>query len=110
MSAGIDLPYIVYQATRGEESTPNRRYSAGLRFSRIAHDLLVLYKGLSELSGEEKLTFVKDFVQSYTPMTEVTFDYLSIEDPLPFFFSIICMVGREIGLVRKPFEVIKKKW
>ena len=110
MSAGIDLPYIVYQAVRGEESTPNRRYSAGLRFSRIAHDLLVLYKGLSELSGEEKLTFVKDFVQSYTPMTEVTFDYLSIEDPLPFFFSIICMVGREIGLVRKPFEVIKKKW
>jgi predicted ATP-grasp superfamily ATP-dependent carboligase len=110
MSAGVDLPYILYQVISEEERYFNRRYIGGLRFSRIVHDLFVLYRGLFELGVGEKFSFLKDFVQSYARMDKVAFDYLSIEDPLPFFFSIICMVGREIGLVRKPFEVIKKKW
>lgn len=108
--AGIDLPYILYKIGKNEKIC-KKNICKKMAFSRLTHDLYVGFKELTEknLNFTQRKKIIDDFLNSYQNK-KMVFDYLSLNDPLPFLSSILCMLGREIGYIKKPYEQIQKKW
>lgn len=108
--AGIDLPYILYKVAKNEKVNKKNLYKK-LSFSRLIHDLYAVYKELieSNISYTNRKNIINYFIYSYKK-EKVIFDYLSLNDPLPFISSILCILGREMGNIKKPYEQIQKKW
>jgi predicted ATP-grasp superfamily ATP-dependent carboligase len=109
ISAGLDLPYILYNSFKGNSLMKYHIYY--LSFSRLLHDIFSLYKGITEsgLTFRQRTHEFNEFIKTYKKQ-KIIFDYFSFKDIKPFFFSFICIIGREINLVRKPYEKMEKKW
>ena len=92
IKAGIDLPYILYKVAKNEEVYKSTTYKK-ISFSRILHDLYILYKEFTDdnMNLSQRKTVLIDFINSYFK-EPVVFDYLSYDDLLPFFSSMLCII------------------
>jgi predicted ATP-grasp superfamily ATP-dependent carboligase len=105
--AGIDLPYILYKVAKNE--TINKKVSYDkLSFSRLMHDLYIFIMEMGE-NYYDLSEVIIEFISSYKN-NKVIFDYLLLNDILPFFSSLLSMLGKEFGFIRKPYAPLKKKW
>ena len=108
IQAGIDLPYVLYKVAKNEKVNKESKYRA-LSFSRLFHDLLVLINQIHEKSYEKTSENIVNFISSYKK-GQVVFDYLLLNDLLPFLSSLLCTYGREMKFIKKPYEKLKKEW
>ena len=99
INAGIDLPYILYTTTIGENIPRVMKYEVGLKFSRSLHDLhtfIVKFLPTAKNKKREILKFVKSYFHGRT-----SFDLFSFSDPLPLLGFALDILLRNIGLHHK---------
>lgn len=95
VSVGVDLPYLLYLLTLGQELKKQENYRAGLRLrwelGDLDHLCLRLTKKSSELAlpanapskVEVLVSFIKDFF-----LPSVRNEVFRVDDPLPFLFEV----------------------
>ncbi len=94
--AGVDFPYLYYRLAGGDPPTPTFEYDTGVASHVLRGELVYLTKLLTERdSPVERPSFPGEVLSVARSLVEQPhFDYLSLDDPDPFFADLWSTASR----------------